>query len=117
MIKTFAAVVFLVAVNAAHAGNFAECILDKMPGVSNLQAAIAVRASCVKEYPRQYEGVYKGVGLDWFGFKDAEACVIKKSRDTAQPNAAYMISLACRCMYSPPTFEGETCAGTFIPPR
>jgi hypothetical protein len=36
-----AASVMLAAAHA-HAGNFAECILDNMPGVANGQAAAAV---------------------------------------------------------------------------
>jgi hypothetical protein len=104
-----AASVMLAAAHA-HAGNFAECILDNMPGVANGQAAAAVARSCTREYPRQYSGVYKGVGLDWFGFKDSEACIIKKSRDTVQPYAAGMIAAACRCMYEPPAFDKQLCS-------
>ena len=77
---------------AAHAGNYAECILDKMPGTANAPAAFAVARSCTNEYPGQYGTVERGSGLGLFGFKDPEACIIKKSRDTAQPNAALRIA-------------------------
>ena len=33
----------------AHAGNYAECILDKMPGTANAPAAFAVSRSCTNE--------------------------------------------------------------------
>jgi len=33
----------------AHAGDFAECILDNMPGTSNVPAALAVYRSCANE--------------------------------------------------------------------
>jgi hypothetical protein len=99
--------IFIVA--EAHAGNYAECILDKMPGTSNAPAAFAVSKSCTTEYAGQYGTVERGSGLGLFGFKDPEACIIKRSRDTAQPNAAFMIAAACRCLYGKPEFKGQTC--------
>ena len=98
---------------AAHAGNYAECILDKMPGTANASAAFAVARSCANEYQGQYGTVERGSRLGLFGFKDPEACIIKKSRDTAQPNAALMIAAACRCIYAEPEFKGQTCGNPF----
>ena len=94
---------------AAHAGNFAECILDRMPGTANQPAAMAVFRSCGSENPGQYEAIEQGSGLGFFGFKDQDACIIKKSKDTTQSNAAFMISRACRCLYQAPIFKGEMC--------
>ena len=33
----------------AHAGNYAECVLDKMPGTANAPAAFAGSRSCTNE--------------------------------------------------------------------
>lgn len=99
----------------AHAGNYAECILDKMPGTANAPAALAVSRSCTNEYLGQYGTVERGSGLGLFGFKDPEACIIKKARATAQPNAAFMIAAACRCLYGEPEFKEQMCGNPFAP--
>lgn len=95
---------------SAIAGNYAECILDKMPGVSNAPAVYAVTRSCLADFQLQYYAIEKGSGLGWFGFNTPEECIIKKSRDTVQQNAAMVISYACRCLYEKPKFSGERCA-------
>jgi hypothetical protein len=100
---------------AAHAGNYAECILDKMPGTANVQASFAVVRVCTSEYPTRYTSVLKGEGRGLFGFKNSEACIIKKSRDTVLPGAAFLISAACRCLYDEAFFEGQTCDQEFKP--
>lgn len=93
----------------ALAENFADCILDKMPGTANAPAAFAVSRSCSADYPSQYYAIEKGSGLGWFGFNTPEECIIKKSRDTVQQNAAMGIAVACRCLYEKPSFPGEEC--------
>lgn len=103
------------AVTTAHTDNYGECILDNMPGTANAPAAFAVSRSCTNEYPGQYGTVERGSRLGLFGFKDPEACIIKKSRDTVQPNAAFMIAAACRCLYGKPEFKGQTCGNPFSP--
>ena len=110
MMKAFAALIAIAAfTTTAQAGNFADCILERMPGTANQQAAMAVFRSCGSEHPRQYEAIEQGSGLGFFGFKDQDACIIKKSKDTTQSNAAFMISRACRCLYQTPIFKGEMC--------
>jgi hypothetical protein len=93
----------------AHA-DYAECILDKVPGMANAPAAFAVHRSCTNEHPLQYSAISKGHARGIFGFSDGEACIIKKGRDTAQYNAAFMIAAACRCLYDAPAYQGQTCA-------
>ena len=95
----------------AIAGNFAECILDKMPGVSNTPAVYAVNKTCGDKYPERYMEIKQGSALGWLGFETAEACTIKKSRDTSHQGAAGSIARACRCLYQEPSFEtGVMCA-------
>lgn len=108
------AATFLLVAGLARA-DFADCVLDKMPGTSNAAAAAAVYRTCSNDFPRRYSGIYKGVNRGFFAFKDAEACIIKKARDTAQPSAAFMIAAACRCLYDPPEFNGQTCDQPFTP--
>lgn len=100
----------LVHTGSAMAENFADCILDKMPGTSNRSAALAVFKSCATDHPEKYAAIEKGSGSGWFGFKDQEACIIKKSRDTVQQNAVFMIAAACRCLYGKPELPVQMCA-------
>lgn len=100
----------------AIAGDYAACILDKMPGISNAPAAFAVHRTCTAQYPSQYSGVQKGAGRGIFAFDNSEECIIKKSKDTSQSNAAFMIAAACRCLYDPQQYKGQSCADTnFVP--
>jgi len=97
----------------ALAGNFAECILDDMPGASNGAASGAVFRSCSQAYPEKYYGVIKGSGKGMFGFKDGNACTIKKGKATTFQPAASAIAVACGCLYDTPQVEGQTCANFF----
>lgn len=96
------------------ASNFADCILDKMPGVSNGAASAAVFQSCGQEYQDRYEGVVRGSGKGLFGFKDGNACVVKLAKETVFQPAATAIAVACRCLYDDPQFRGQTCANFFL---
>lgn len=97
----------------AIAGNFAECILDKMPGSTNGATHAAVFRACTQEHPGNYEAIEKGSGRGLFGFKDQNACTIKKARDTPFPYSAGAISIACGCLYSEPFFKNEFCVNPF----
>lgn len=105
--------VLLLASCSAVAGNFAECILDDMPGASNGVATGAVFRSCSQSFPGQYHGVVKGSGKGLFGFKNGNECTIKKAKATTFQPAASAISVACGCLYDLPQFDGQTCANFF----
>lgn len=96
--------------STAYAGDFATCILDKMPGTSNGAAQAAIHRSCIAEYPGGYTVIKQGNGRGIFGFKDQNACVIKKAKDTPWQYAAGAISIACFCLYKESVFDGEMCA-------
>ena len=106
-IASFVAVLFL-APNA-FAGNFAECVLEKMPGSANEAITTAVMSTCSDENPGGYYNVIKGSGLGIFGFRDPNACTLKKAHDTPNQRGAVLIAYACRCLYSAPAFEDEPC--------
>jgi hypothetical protein len=112
--KNRIAAVWMLATSSVYA-NFADCILDKAPGTANAAAASAVLRSCSSDYPNQYYEIEKGSGRGLFGFKDQDACIIKKSRDTAQHNAAIIIANACRCLYGEPAYNGEMCGKRPVP--
>jgi hypothetical protein len=91
------------------AGDFATCILEKMPGTANGATQGAIYGTCRSEYPGGYFNVKRGSGRGIFGFKNQDSCVIKKAKDTPLQTAAGAISFACHCLYKEPTFEGEMC--------
>ena len=94
----------------AIAGDFADCILDKMPGTANGATQAAIFRTCSKDHPGGYTEVKKGSGRGLFGFSDPDSCTIKKSRDTVFQPAATAIAIACNCLYKEPDFAGEMCA-------
>lgn len=98
--------------SSSHAANFADCILEKMPGSMNQATTTAVHVTCTKKHPEQFFQIKKGSGRGLFGlvgFADPESCTIKKSRETSHVIAAYRIAAACRCLYGEPEFSGEAC--------
>ena len=100
----------LIFTSAVQAGDFATCILDKMPGTSNGAAQAAIHRSCIAEYPGGFTAIKRGSGRGIFGFKDQNACVIKKAKDTPWQYAAGAISIACFCLYKVPDFDGDMCS-------
>ena len=90
--------------------NFAECILENMPGVSNESARSAVHRQCKKQYPNKLKEIKQGSGLGFNStFKSRDECVIEKNRNTLNKNAAININLACYCLYEKPTFKNQLC--------
>lgn len=101
------------ATTPAWAGNFATCVLDKMPGVQNAATSMAVMQTCRSEHPSWYSGVEKGSGRGIFGFSDGNACIIKKAASTPFQPAATAIAIACRCLYDKASQDGQMCANFF----
>lgn len=95
---------------AAKAGNFATCILDKMPGSQNQAFTGSVFNQCNSEHPGAYFAIKKGSERGFFGYKDGNACIQKMAKDTPHQIGSFAIANACRCLYNEPTFEGEMCA-------
>lgn len=112
-IASFVAVFFL-APNA-FANNFAECVLEKMPGSANEAITTAVMSTCSNENPGGYYNVMKGSGRGIFGFSDPNSCILKKAHDTPNQRGALLIANACRCLYSVPTLEDEPCMYRPVP--
>lgn len=96
--KTVAALAALLP-SIALAGNFATCLLDKLPAVQNDVAAHAVYQSCLGPYPGGLASVSQGSGRGWFGYKSGAECTAKKASDTRSTRAATMLGAACRRLY------------------
>lgn len=110
MVKRIALLLVFACPIAVFAGNYATCLIDKMPGSENEIFTSSVIAECSAEHTGTLYAIKKGSGLGFFGFKNAEACVQSKTKTTPNRRAAVMISRACGCLYTPATFNGEMCA-------
>lgn len=94
----------------AFAENYAECILDKMPGAANAAMHRAVLKTCSTESsPSSFLQLSMGSGRGIFGFRNENACVLKKAKETTFGPAAIAINSACYCLYKEPDFDGEMC--------
>ncbi len=93
------AALLLAAPGVALAANYATCLLDKLPGTSNQATHAAIVQTCMHEHPAQFGGVEQGSGRGLFGFKDGNACTIKKAKDTTFQASAAMMAAACRRLY------------------
>lgn len=84
------------------AGNFATCLLDKLPSMQNDVAAQAVYQQCDATYPAGLPAVKQGSGRGLFGFDSGAECTAKKAGDTRSVRAAALIGVACRRLYDVP---------------
>ena len=82
----------------AWAGNFATCILDKMPGTQNDVAAQAIYQVCNSKHGG-LQTVAQGSGRGLFGYDSGAECTAKLANDTRSNQAAHMIGAACRKLY------------------
>lgn len=81
------------------AGNYATCILDRMPGTQNDPVAYAIMRICKEKYPGGLDAVIGGEGRGWFSFDSGAECSAKKAAKTPNRRAALIISAACRRLY------------------
>lgn len=109
-----AALLCLVAAPVMAADNFAECIIDRMPGAQNDIAANAVFQVCQSSNPTGFVSVRQGSGRGWLSPSSAE-CVAKHASDTRSYRAAYLIGIACRKLYDAPEVDWEK--GEITPPK
>lgn len=112
----YVALAILITGCSSKPDNFAECILNNMPGVSNEITRSAVHRTCRADFPMMYE-IKKGSGLGFFSdFKNKDQCVIEKNKSTLNRNAAANISRACSCLYGEPSSSDEMCVNPFLNP-
>ena len=88
--KWFIGIVVLLPLPAL-AGNFATCLLDKLPAVQNDVAANAAVQACADRFPGGFASVPPGAGRGWFSPTGAD-CTLKKAGDTRSNQAAALIN-------------------------
>lgn len=89
------------------AGNFATCILDKMPGVQNDPTALATYKACKDKYGGALESVEKGSGRGMFSYQSGAECASDKGAKTQSQAAGQMIYAACAKLYDRRTLKPE----------
>lgn len=82
------------------AGNFAECLLDKLPGVQNDATAYAAAQLCTSKYPERYDSIEQGSGRGLFSYESGAECALDKGADTLSSSAAGQIRVACNRLYN-----------------
>lgn len=103
---------------AAFAGtgsNYAECLLDNMPGIANAQAHAAAQQLCLRAHPNGFAEIQRGGGRGLFSRQTPEQCTLNKARDTQWPGSASMIRQACQCLYEQPQTPLRMCDGSLAP--
>lgn len=101
--KIFAFILFgLFSLPVFAADNFAECVIDRMPGVQNDAVALAISRTCLAEHPGGIDAVKQGSGRgDWFGYNSGNECVIKKGEKVASRVGGNLLTGACNKLYDP----------------
>lgn len=92
----FAATLLLTLTAPAWAANFATCLLDKLPGTMNDQAAFAIRHVCSEKYSND---ATQGSGRGMFSYKSGSECLAAKGKDTRNARAVQLMSWACNRLY------------------
>ena len=103
MKKHLAIITLLVCPSMAMADNFAECLLDKLPGVQNDATAYAAAQLCAAKYPERYESIAQGAGRGFFSYESGAECALAKGAETRSNSAAGQIRVACNRLYNEPT--------------
>lgn len=98
--RNLATLLCLVAAPAIAAGsNFAECIIDRMPGAQNDAVAGAIARTCLAEHPGGITAVPQGSGRGWFGYESGNECIIKKGEKIVSRMGGNLLTEACNRLY------------------
>lgn len=93
----------LVVTPAVLAGNFAECLLDNLPGVQNNPTTIAALNLCREQYPSEWSGVQQGSGRGLLSrFDSGSECTLEVGRDITVQQGAFLVAKSCKLLYDKP---------------
>lgn len=100
------ALIFQAATPAVFAGNFAECLLDKLPGVRSNQATTASLRICLDQHPGGWNSVEQGAGRGAFADYDSgDECTLELAKETTDRQAGFLIAKSCKLLYDKPAFK------------
>lgn len=83
----------------ALADNYATCLLDKLEGVQNDQAARSAIRLCLRAHPGGLKTVEQGSGRGFFSYDSGDECALDKASDTRSNVAGYQTRIACYRLY------------------
>lgn len=108
MKKHLVIIALLACPSLAMADNFAECLLDKLPGVQNRQATIAAANVCGERYPERLTGVEWGAGRGFiFSKYDSPTDCFQAKANAVQDGLAIgWIRQSCARLYGQPPKPG-----------
>ena len=75
--KRFVLATLLACPILAHASNYATCLLDKLPGLENDQAAMAALQLCKADFPDGLAAVPLGSGRGLLGYDSGAECALE----------------------------------------
>ena len=97
--------------------NFAECILEKIPGANSEIVRSAAYQQCRSTFGEMFYDIRKGNKAGVFSsYSDGQECLIDKSKGLVHKNSVINIKTACSCLYDEPQFKDQKCAYTEIDP-
>lgn len=101
-------IILVAACGTAQAGNYATCLLEKLPGVRNQQAAVAALRLCGAEHPGGWDSVEQGSGRGLFADYDSgDECTLDMAKETTDQQAGFLIGRSCRLLYDPDREKGD----------
>lgn len=89
--------------------NYAQCILDNMPGTNNMQTRGLIHNQCREQYPDMYYSIEKGSGRGLITYDNGHECTIAHAKDTLNDAAVTNIRQACSCLYDEPDSKDQRC--------
>lgn len=89
--------------------NYAECILENMPGTSNEQSRHLIHSQCRATHPDMYYNIEKGAAHGLFNTKTEEDCMIEYGKNTFERYAVFNIRQACNCLYGEAVIKNQRC--------
>lgn len=90
----------LLPIGSAFAGNYATCLLDKLPGVENQAATSSAVQMCQTDYPGGLTNVPQGDELGFFAsYRSGDECTLEESKGTRFVPAVQLIRSACHKLY------------------
>ena len=96
-------IILVAACGTAQAGNYATCLLDKLPGVRNQQATWAATRFCGAEHPGGWGSIEQGDGRGLFARYDSgDECTLELAKETTDRQASILIGSSCRLLYDEP---------------
>jgi len=85
---------------AVLAENFAECLLDNLPGVKNQASTNAALGLCRGKFPGAWASVQQGAGRGFFAkFDSGNECAIELGRDITVRQGAFLVAKSCKLLY------------------